>query len=676
MTWLAGTVFVLVLFALAFAVLAPVCWRAGRGVASRWRRLLVAAGLAAGIAAPALPTLVLGWSFLRGCAGRVVDLERAHDGKDLDRESGELVVHQPDGSPDVIVILLLWWALLNTALQSLRLPRSLRHLQQLPPVSEPALVARITELAARLGLRSPLVVETATVGGTMEVQAFAAGLLAPVVVVSDGIVHRLSPAERDAVLAHELAHVRHRSVLRYLAALALVGVATVLLSGFVPFYLAFLWWFAALRFVRTLVGHRDEIQADLAAGRCAGFADVAAALDKIHAAGLQTDPTPWFHAVLSHPAPAVRAFHLARAAPEDERARIAVDNALVQRCRRVRRIAVMLWATLLAVEVLLGVQGEWGAAAVLGTVLLVVPVLPYLVFLSELRDAFQLHARTVFRALWRKTLRIVAMIAVVTGSLALLPWMADEGWLVWLPFVMAVFGVVLVALVGRGARRAYRELKLRLLRRDLPGYLECFERLKPRWRRLPELRLQVLLVRAALGERQAAVQELERLQQQWPRFREAQHWAAVLLSRMDPPRGVESARALLAALPGNAIAEGTLAAVLRRAGQVDEAWQRIASVLRRRPKHGAWHATAALIALARGDMPSATAELAKAERLDPGGSTTVLARAEFDVATGAAGVVASVQVLRELGERLPLAFLGDDAARLEGRLAPRSATSG
>jgi hypothetical protein len=99
-------------------------------------------------------------------------------------------------------------------------------------------------------------------------------------------------------------------------------------------------------------------------------------------------------------------------------------------------------------------------------------------------------------------------------------------------------------------------------------------------------------------------------------------------------------------------------------------------VLRRRPKHGTWHATAALIALARGDMPSATAELAKAERLDPGGSTTVLARAEFDVATGAAGAAASVQALRELSERLPLAFLGDDAARLEGRLAPRSATSG
>ncbi|HZN38468.1 MAG TPA: M48 family metalloprotease [Planctomycetota bacterium] len=672
--------FVGLLFALAFVVLAPVCWRAGRGRVPAWRCLLVAAALAAGTAVPALPTVVLGFSILHGVAtGRGIVPEGAvHRGVDAewDRETSESVVLQPTGSPDVVVVVLLWWGLLNTALQSLRLPRSLRHLLQLPPVSEPAMVGRITELAARLGLRSPLVLETATVGGTMEVHAFAAGFLAPVVVVSDGIVHRLQPAERDAVLAHELAHVRHRSVLRHLAALVLVGLATVLLSGLVPFYLAFLWFLGALRLLRTLVGHPDELRADLTAARCVGFAEVAAGLDKIHAAGLQTDPTPWFHAVLSHPAPAVRAFHLARAAPEGERARIAVDTTLVRRCKRARRIGVSLWVTLLAAEVVLGVRGDWTAAAVLGLVLLVVPGLPYLAFVRELRDALQLHGRTVFRQLWRKALRIVAMLAAVAGSLALLPWMPEDSWLVWLPWLLALVVVLLFVLAGRRVRRTHRELQLLLLRRDLPGYRARFERLGPRQQRQPELRLQALLVRAALGERQAAVEELQRLQQQWPRFREAQHWAAILLSRMDPPRAVESARALLAALPGNAIAEGTLAAVLRRDGKVDEAWQRIASVLRRRPKHGAWHATAALIALARGDMPGATAALAKAERLDPGGSITVLARAELDVATGATGVAFSVQALRELSERLPLAFLGDDVARLEGRLAPRSATSG
>ncbi|HEU4420126.1 MAG TPA: M48 family metalloprotease [Planctomycetota bacterium] len=671
--------FVGLLFALAFVVLAPVCWRAGRGRVPASRRLLVAAALAAGTAAPALPTMGLGFSFFQGIGERVI----VHEGDapdvvaaEPDRETAEREVRLPTGSPDAFVVLVLWFGLLNTALQNLRLPRNLRHLLQLPPVSEPSMVARITELAARLGLRPPLVLETATVGGTMEVQAFAAGLLAPVVVISDGIAHRLQPAERDAVLAHELAHVRHRSVLRHFVAMAMVGLATALLSGLVPFYLAFLWYLGALRLLRTLVGHSDELRADLTAARCVGFAEVAAGLDKIHAAGLQTDPTPWFHAVLSHPAPAVRAFHLARAAPDGSGARIEVDAILVQRCRRARWIAVLLWAALLAAVALLGVRGQWGAAAILGAVMLVVPLLPYLAFVRELRDAFQIHGWTAFHQLRRKTLWIVEMIGAVFGCLYLLRWMPEDSWLAWLPWLLALAVVVLFWRAGRRARRAYRELELLLLRRDLAGYLRRFERLAPRQQRLPELRLNVLLVRAALGAGQAAVEDLKRVQQDWPRFRDAQHWAAVLLSRIDPPRAVERARALLAAMPGNAIIEGTLAAVLRRDGKADEAWQRIANVVRRRPKHGQWHATAALIALARGDMPSATAALAKAERLDPGGSTTVLARAELDVATRAASAAASVRTLRVLTEQLPLAFLGDDAARLEGRLASPSTTGG
>lgn len=675
LVWFVGT-----LFALAFVVLAPVCWRAGRDRVPAWRCLLVAAALAAGTAVPALPTVVLGFSILHGVATvRRIEPEGAvHRGIDdeRDHETSEGVVLQPTGSPDLSVVLLLWFALLSTALQSLRLPRRLGHLQQLPPVSDPAMVARITELAARLGLRAPLVVQPATVGGTMEMQAFAAGMLAPVVVVSDGIVHRLRPEERDAILAHELAHVRHRSVMRYMAVTVLVSLAAVLLSGFVPFYVAWLWWFGALRLMRTLVGHRDEVQADLAAARCVGFTEVSGALDKIHAAGLQTDPTPWFHAVLSHPALAVRAFHLARAAPDGERARIAVDTALVRRCMRARLIGVWLWAALLAAQVVFGVRGDWTAATALGLVLLAVPGLPYLAFVRELRDALQLHGRTVFRQLCRNALRIVAMLAAVAGSLALLPWMPEDSWLAWLPWLLALVVVVLFARAGRRARRAYRELQLLLLRRDLAGYLRRFERLAPRQQRLPELRLNVLLVRAALGERQAAVEELQRLLQQWPRFREAQQWAAVLLAKIDPPRAVESARALLAALPGNAIVEGYLAAVLRRDGRVDEGWQRIQSVLRRRPKHGQLHAVAALIAVARDDRQSAVAAIEKAERLDPGGTVTVLARAELDVAAGAASAATSVQRLRELHEKLPLAFLGDDVARLEGRLAPRSATSG
>ena len=80
-----------------------------------------------------------------------------------------------------------------------------------------------------------------------------------------------------------------------------------------------------------------------------GFAAMARALDKTHAAALQREPRPWFHALLTHPALAVRALQLALAAPSDERARIVVDLPLVRRCLRVRRLALTLWLGLLAV---------------------------------------------------------------------------------------------------------------------------------------------------------------------------------------------------------------------------------------------------------------------------------------------------------------------------------------
>ena len=46
----------------------------------------------------------------------------------------------------------------------------------------------------------------------MATQAFAGGLPAPSLAVTDGILHRLSASERDAIIGHELAHVANRSL--------------------------------------------------------------------------------------------------------------------------------------------------------------------------------------------------------------------------------------------------------------------------------------------------------------------------------------------------------------------------------------------------------------------------------------------------------------------------------
>src|SRR5262249_7868801 len=161
-------------------------------------------------------------------------------------------------------------------------------------------------------------------------------------------------------------HVRHRSVLRYLVGIVLVTVVAVLFSGFVPFYVAVPWWLAALRLLRTLIGHRDELRADRTAAGCVGFLAMARALDKTHAAarprGGRGRGSP---AVLPHRARAVRALHPAPAARADDRTHIVVAPPLVRRCMRVRKLALFLWIVLLAADVALGVHGDHVAATAL-----------------------------------------------------------------------------------------------------------------------------------------------------------------------------------------------------------------------------------------------------------------------------------------------------------------------
>lgn len=645
---------VAVLFALALFTLALAAWRQGRGVASVRRQLGVAVGLAVIVTVPALPVAVVGGTLFRNVAtvrrvddeGRVRRVER----------------FAPLGQPDVIAILLVWFGLLNLAAQTLRLPRNLRHLQRLPPLADVASTARVREFAGRLGVAPPLVVELATTDGTMDVQAFTGGMLAPVVALSDGIVHGLPPDERDAILAHELAHIAHRDQLRGLGAAVLAGTAAVALSGWTPFYVAVPWMLAATQFLGVLQGHRAELRADAAAGRCAGYAAAARALDKIHATNLEAESNPWVHAMGSHPAIVVRAEHLARTAPPEARAQIEVDPARAAACRRARRAALAIWAGLLVVVAALGVCQHFASAATLGALLLLVPLLPHLRLVRELREEFELGPG------WRPLLAWIgvraALFVAACGAFASAQFV--RGWMpVWLPLLGGAGLIVLAIGWGSRERRAHRDLDVFLLQGDLAGWQERAARLPARWRRRPGFRLFAALARAALGERQAAVADLLELHREHPRLRASLLWAAFLLRDDDPAAAEELARELTTAIPGNATAELVLVGALRAAGRLDEAWERVESLLRRPRPHGRWYAVAGRLALARGERERAAALLARAEREASGDTLTVLTRAAFDAATGSADAPASLARLRDLDRRLPLAFLRREIASLE-----------
>ena len=93
--------------------------------------------------------------------------------------------------------------------------------------------------------------------------AFCVGLLRPVVVLSDGLIERLSEAELRSVLAHEHHHARRRDPLRR-------ALVKAFCDGF--------WFIPALRPTARAQATVSELAADAVAMRSAGAQPLASAL--------------------------------------------------------------------------------------------------------------------------------------------------------------------------------------------------------------------------------------------------------------------------------------------------------------------------------------------------------------------------------------------------------------
>jgi Zn-dependent protease with chaperone function len=648
-------VLVAVLLLVSLLALVPAALRIGRGRTPVRRRLAIAGLLAGASILPALPVPWLGWTIARGTGHYVVE----------DPAAPRQPVATPAGPVDLVAVVGLWLVLLRLGIRNLRLHRVRFGRDGLREV-DPAVTARVTELAAQFGLPPTQVWQAAGSGPALAVHAVTGGALVPIIVVGEGVLHRLAPEERDAVIAHELAHVAQHAVLRRIAWHALLALAVVLASGWLPLLVALALALAARGFLDAWVGHGEEVAADLAAGRWVGFAVMASALDKTHADALQADSVPWFHAVLSHPALAVRAYRLRQAAPADLRRAIEVDESHVQRCLRARRLAMALWPVLLLLVAVAGaVPAAKHLAVAVGLAVAAIPLAPHLVFVREYSAWLQTDPRAVWR--WVEAWLPWA-VAIASLPLALLA-RAKDAPLWWLPLAL---GAACAAHALRTRLRVgplRRELNELFANRDFAGYLRRCEALAPALRRQPEQRLQENLARAATGAPMEAAEELLRVASEHRSARYAALWAIVLLRPRDPERAVRVGRDLVARMPGSPLPEALLAGALLYAGAAHEAWPHVERVVQRLPRHGGYHALRSRIALARGDATTAAASLLRAERLAPGDLPTLLARAEADVAAGSATAVESIARLRAAVQVTPLAFAEVDLARLERAVA-------
>src|SRR5262249_33482013 len=170
-------------------------------------------------------------------------------------------------------------------------PLRLRGRRDLPQlVEEGPIVDRVRGIAARLGVAAPPVRTFGTLGA-LQAYAAVASPLRPTLLLSDGILQRLTPEEVDVVIGHELGHVLNGSLWLMPAIWSAASTLSLLLVGFAaPGWTrgageaVFALFISLLLPLFAAVNRSNERRCDLRGPPPVAFAHAGAGLDKWHTA--------------------------------------------------------------------------------------------------------------------------------------------------------------------------------------------------------------------------------------------------------------------------------------------------------------------------------------------------------------------------------------------------------
>jgi Zn-dependent protease with chaperone function/tetratricopeptide (TPR) repeat protein len=543
-------------------------------------------------------------------------------------------------------------------------------------LEDPVVLERITHLADRLGIAPPLTRLVRSPSSLQTTQAFVTGLAAPTMVLFDGILYRLTPEERDAIIAHELAHLANHTFWARLLAGATCAVATVAVAAFCPVLVAITFGVVLMTGVFLALSRRLELDCDRRAARAIGHRRAASALFKLHA-----DQYSQLHgvtefllgAVASHPSRDQRLAAIHDDAHAADRPPIEWDGRLLFRRRLAAWLAAGLWLAVILASLEWGQRwngSNWPALPML----LMETALVGLFILAERKT--QRRRRELHRTVtsWRNWLALLAPVLLIglfvaDSSGLTTPYM--DRWTVVCLLVVAALATLSAGLLQGGARanRLNHKVGIAILSGDFPAALALCEGSPGVVARSTALRYNHAVIRAVLGRREEALIDLEKLRGDDPRFKMS--WlllASVYSEEGDYARALSLAEELSRDLPGNPIGLAAAAWMLRRLGRLEEAEARAREVLKLDERFGMAHLTLAGVAIDRGDLATAREELAQAERLVPGSMTAALLTAEMALAAGSDDAEAAVREAVRAAQRSPLAFCNKPAARLVERL--------
>jgi Zn-dependent protease with chaperone function/Flp pilus assembly protein TadD len=556
--------------------------------------------------------------------------------------------------------------------------------EPLPLVTDEPLISRVGELARFLGVSpAPRVRMLGSTGSSLVTLAWAGGLPAPSLVVSDGVLHRVTADERDAIIAHELAHLSTHSLWFYWAVLPIASSVSVLAAVWVSMGVAISFGYALFSGVWRIVSRRTELMCDAAAGRAVGFARTASAFDKIHVVhpflreGLLTFLV---HATATHPSRAERWMSLRDAAPPDEQATMRDESAAARRDRRAARIACGLWIAALLVGLGLGLLRN-EAARVSGTVLLFIAAsMPAILIGIAAGRQQRVELRRLRGARGSRRMALVGLAllvlsvlgVVVTTILSSHVVLAGYGQLmVLMPTAGAIIGIGLLLLAMVRAIRVQRvraDIEIAIRVHDFARARKIVES-SPRYAaRDPIVRHNAALAIALEGDRQSAIQSLQHLAEDYAKLPITYLTLAVLCLEADPARSLEHAKHVAPLLPNDPAPLVLVARALRRLGRLIEAEAAVHGAMAIAPADGSVLAAAAGIALDRNEVERARLFLEQASVQAPGDAFVLLTAAELALGIGTPDQAqAAIDAARAAVQAAPLAFLEADLQRLEQR---------
>ncbi len=560
----------------------------------------------------------------------------------------------------------------------------------LPAVEDENVLEGVKKLAKAMGIAPPRVRLVRSVGGAQRVLAWAGGLPQPTILVTDGLLSRLDETERDAVIAHEMAHIANHS-LWPLASLFSVSCAVAVLVGIgPPLNVAIAFGFALLIGLRRVISRPIEADCDRRAARVIGFSNTIAALKKIHA--LQPiRATGWIpligYAWATHPSPEVRLTLLKRAAKREEsetsvtvptggitgEGRDRVEPADEARRFRLHRaiswLGVFLWVGALCLGLRLASISETAAF----WLLIAVACVPNLLLASARTPAARrARAQQRLRPAWLGFVILLGLLTIIFApfffDIVSGPNALDVA--IFSPIVVAAVLVAVLSSSRRG-QGIGRQIAEAMQDHRFGDIIEIGRRNRIQVAKIPVARYNIAFIEALHGDRAFAISELEDLRRKHRSFAlPTLTLCALYYEAGELETALEVAQSAARRWPKDPEFRLCEAKALRGLGRLDEAQAASEAALAIDPSLGNSHAVAAGIALGRGDVSTAQRLVERAVELEPGGLLALIVEAEIALASGdreesRAAIDRAVKTIKAN----PFALCDADIARLEERFA-------